>query len=376
MDQPARLSLGLNATKCRRETNQGYCLVNRNLHKADRDIREVVVRTAAAFTLIELLVVISIIGVLIGLLLPSLAQARRTSRTAVCMSNIRQQGVGFATYAGDARGLLGTFSWKAGQSNSSFAELNGAATDSGAHMNQCVDIIRRWMNPEQPQFTDVMVDRNYTYLVILDAGHFGDRVPEPAVACPEDALAQAWQRSARDPSNAISRTGDPFPSDSPEFKQTLPAWSTYQLIPSAWTALVGDGAMVQAAFDYSKYTITVGATTFTQRRMDEVRFPSQKVAMFDLFDRHSSSKARFHAYEESKQPLMMFDSSVSVRMTKQSNIGWNPSIPRAASPTIYRYQPLSPLDPPTKSGQQSDRVFGYYRWTREGLAGIDFGGEP
>lgn len=49
------------------------------------------------FNLIELLVVIAIIGILTSMLLPSLQNARETSRASVCMSNARQ--ISFATYA-------------------------------------------------------------------------------------------------------------------------------------------------------------------------------------------------------------------------------------------------------------------------------------
>lgn len=43
-----------------------------------------------AFTLVEMLVVIAVIGVLLGLILPTLAGIRAESRSTVCLSNLRQ----------------------------------------------------------------------------------------------------------------------------------------------------------------------------------------------------------------------------------------------------------------------------------------------
>jgi prepilin-type N-terminal cleavage/methylation domain-containing protein len=61
-----------------------------------------------AFTLIELLVVIAIIAILAALLLPALAKAKESAKTAQCQSNQRQLLIAAISYTGDSRSL---FAW-------------------------------------------------------------------------------------------------------------------------------------------------------------------------------------------------------------------------------------------------------------------------
>ena len=103
-------------------------------------------RKPNAFTLIELLVVVSIIAILISILLPALGQARAQAKKVLCMSNMRQIGLGISLYVTEAsddkypqqrsdfglgnQGQLGGHWWAAIRPYVN-SELEGPAEDAG-----------------------------------------------------------------------------------------------------------------------------------------------------------------------------------------------------------------------------------------------------
>ncbi len=102
-----------------------------------------------AFTLVELLVVIGIIALLISILLPSLAKARKAANTVVCASNLHQIAQAMVIYATQNNGAILGNQWTSGYFLFPSDQVNNSTTSPGIGPNNCPGVLGcwDWMSP-------------------------------------------------------------------------------------------------------------------------------------------------------------------------------------------------------------------------------------
>lgn len=350
------------------------------------------------FTLIELLVVVAIIALLIGILLPTLSEARRIAKQTICGSNLKMFGTGGASYAADFKDRLWSLNSYVGRStyyegfDQTFTYGTTGEDEVQAVRDNAIDIIKRRASREDiPRITAAWIPTVlYNHLMMQD--YLAQTLPNKTVACPEDRPLLTWQKEPREYNNLGEACPvAPGSISTPEDKR-WPYSSSYRTVSSWWSRDFHTSNQGAWYFNDGYSFIRRGGVSsegdIGKRLQTEVQFPGGKVVMYDWASRHFTKKSIYFNYESARQPFLFFDTSVRIKATGESTRGWDHSSatqqinPRAYWDYTYNnsearagYDPN--WTPGYADGSHTTTAFqfpaAYFATTRGGLRGVDFG---
>ncbi len=335
------------------------------------------------FTLIELLVVISIIALLIGILLPSLGEARRIARMTIDQNNQRQLAGAVNNYASTYQDRIASFTRLTGGGIDPDLRLAANATAVQHGAAQAIQIIRNRAGldsstaPLRPNWIPHVL---YGHLVLQD--FMAARLPERLVVSPADTVRLSWQRDAgRLYWEDFFAPLQPTPGASVQ-NWMRPFSSSYHFVVSSYDQ--SQNRSVRAGTNNpvvnqriapgqsnSEYSVPQNAS-LGGVLLSEVAFPSNKVLLHDTEQRYFGKQNVYYGFPDARLPVTFYDGSVRVERTESANPGWDPRRPNTLNARIT-YTP----DPWEAQLRASDnpRVPGWYSWTRGGNLGIDFNGD-
>ena len=133
------------------------------------------------FTLVELLVVISIIGVLVGLLLPAVQQARKAARRMQCQNNLKQIGLAIQNYHGVFRRFPSGY----------ISNVDSTGNDIGPGWG--------WGSAVLPQLEQVPLYNQIDFKLKIESPiNSNSRLQKlPSFMCPSDNSPDRWQVAMR-----------------------------------------------------------------------------------------------------------------------------------------------------------------------------------
>ncbi len=342
-------------------------------------------RNPRAFSLIELVVTIVVVVLLVLTIAPAMASVRTEAENEQSKANLLQLGQGRDQYALDNQDRIFSYNWVPDEQ---YTLPDGRSyyprsyVEAAQRQNQ--EILMRRTGRIGGVYkigfeSSRLPHRRFTHFILMDylAGENDEAFSSQIMIDPADQNRLVWNER---PLRYSVDSGVPYSageapqgydqSSSWSFFPVLQRWpftSSYEIVPASWQA-DGPDAYVPISSTPNLYSAH-GTPDLSGRYTNEVAFPSQKVHMHEDHDREQKRYPWF-AYDHARVEKLMFDGSINSQPSGQAHDSYSPDEPfnvwrQSYVPIEYFPIPLGGFNDPTELNMR-------FRWTRDGLQGIDY----
>lgn len=336
------------------------------------------------FTLSEGVFLVVVLALLVAVALPMLGAATARMRGLSSQQKLMLIGQGGMMYAQDNAERLFSYTWRAGETYVlPTGQVITPTSDQVAAAFQNQEILQRLTGRingvfKIQNFTFRVPHRRFLHLVLLD--YLDQPTDTDAYIDPSDGKQLAWTSRPLEfgPGSGVpyanGMPGDGYDSDiywaTLSVRQRWAFASSYQSVPSAWQPDHPAPRYIPIESTPHLFLGGNGIDLHTGRRFTEVLHPSNKVWMFEEFDR-DRVRHMYFGYDDARTDKLMFDGSVN---NWASGIAAPSVVPeRGIFHWQQKYVPLDRFPLPVGGLGDETPVSQRFRWTYGGLSGVDYG---